>query len=1106
MNSNKDNILYHKLSDFIIKYHKNELYKGLSIFVIIFFSISLLFGISELFFYLQPVVKTSVIFIVFVSLIIALLLLVLWPLFRIYGFLKPLSTRKANDIIIKHFPEIKDHLINALELLDQFSISSDNSLLIASIDQKTAELSPIKFTRAIDFGMAIKYASYGLSIVLLFISVYFLWPEFNNSTDRLLNFKTVYHKPAPFQFHVSNNLTVSKGSKFLLQVSLTGETLPQSLQLITPNGTFMMHKIKSDLFEYEFQSVFDSFDFVFKSGQFLSDSYTLNVLPSPIVKSFVLKVSPPTYTGESKFESSNTTSLSVPEGSTLVWELSATDTDSILLVRKSDISKFTLNQKLYEFNTVARNSFEYSIILFNEYFSDSTITNFTLDVEKDQFPKIHIIERKDSTGKLISYFKGIISDDYGISNLKFNLRFIESDSLISIPISHNKSSINQQFFFTFDFSSFSQSQNFEYYFSVSDNDAINGSKTTFSDHLFFNLPTPEALAQLEDKVNEKIMDKIDRAIDKSNKIQEDIKDLKTKLVNDNLSEWQRNQMLKNIAEKQNDLQQLVNDINKENQSKNELVQNLTDKDELKKKQDALQELLDKVMDDELKKLMDELKQLSEKFDRNKFFEMSEKLDMSFDDLSEQLDKNIELLKRYDLERKVDNLAENLEKLSQSQKEVGEELTKKDEDNPDAISKENEKLSQLEEDYKKLNEDNEKLEKPFDMDDFKPEFDDIKKDLSNSSSQQKSGKKKQSSESMKSASEKSQDLAKKMNEMMAENSQQQAIEDIDNLRQILDNLIIFSFDQEKLINSSLHLSFQDPRVPQIANEQQLLRENFTIIQDSLYALARREPQIGSHINKEILDIQKNMSASIRLMEDSRSTYARTHQQFIMTGTNNLALLLSEVLKSMQESAAKDMAGQQQCQNPSNKGKGSPSLSQMKGQQQSLKQQLQQMIDQMKSEQSKPGNKPGDKPGVQSMSKQLSKMLGEQEKYNQQINELMKEGDLSPGAVKQLNEIKRLMDKNELDIVNRSISPSTLSRQDQIISRLLEAEKAERERDLDDKRKAETGNQLLKSNPEKYFSDQMQQYQFNDVIDPSSIQLNRVYKKIYEDYIIQLSSDN
>lgn len=1096
------NILQHKLADFIVKYHKNELYRGLSIFVIVFFSLSLLFGFTELFLYLTPAIKTGLLVSSFILLLVLFLFLILRPLFRIFGFLKPLTSVQANNIITKHFPEIQDHLINALELIDQSKQSTENSLLIASIEQKTAELTPISFTRAINVRQALKYGFYSLSICFLFVSVYSFWPDFTTSASRLINFRTVYQKPLPFQFTITSDLTLPRGSKYNLTVQLSGEILPNSLQIVTPNGTYLMRKIKSDLFEYEFSSIFESFDFVFKSGEFISETYTLNVLPSPQIKNFVLSVLPPQYTGIKSFNAQSTTSISVPEGSKVSWHLSVSNTDSILLLRNNDVSKFTLAYDQYEYEAIARNSFKYSMILYNANFVDSTISNFSIDVQKDFFPKIHITERKDSTGKHISYFKGVLTDDYGLTSLKFNIRFIESDSTISLPVSFDKARLNQQFYFSFDFTDLSQDQNFEYYFSVSDNDAVNGAKTTTSDHLFFTLPSRHELAQLEDKVNDKLIDKIEKAIDKSQKIQEEIKDLKSKLITDNLSMWQRNQMLQDISAKQNELQKMINDINKANQSKNELVKNVTEEEDLKKKQQALQDLLDKVMDDELKKLMDELKQLTEKFDRNKYFEMSDKLDLSYKDLSEQLDKNIELLKRFEVERKLENTKLSLEELSKSQSKVSEEIEKKQNNSLDNIEKEKDKLSELQNEYKKISDDNATLEKPFDLEDFKNEFEDIKNDIQNSSSQQQSGKQKQSSQSMKNAAQKSQALADKMSAMMAKNSQQQAMEDIDNLRQILDNLIIFSFDQEKLLDNSAAITFQDPRVPQLANQQQLLHENFTIIQDSLYALARREPQIGTHVNKEILDIQKNISASIRFMEDSKSSIATTHQQFVMTSTNNLALLLSEVLQSMQESASQNMSGQQQCQNPSNKGKGSPSLGQMKSQQQSLKQQLQQMIDQMKSEQNKPG---GNKPG-QGMSKQLSKMLGEQERYNQQLNQLMKNGDLSPDAVKQLNEIKKLMDKNELDIVNRNISPSTLSRQDQIISRLLEAEKAERQRDQGNERKSEQGNQQLKSNPEKYFTGDMQQYNFNDVIEHSTIELNKVYKQIYEDYLIQLSTDN
>ena len=61
-----------------------------------------------------------------------------------------------------------------------------------------------------------------------------------------------------------------------------------------------------------------------------------------------------------------------------------------------------------------------------------------------------------------------------------------------------------------------------------------------------------------------------------------------------------------------------------------------------------------------------------------------------------------------------------------------------------------------------------------------------------------------------------------------------------------------------------------------------------------------------------------------------------------------------------------------------------------------------------------------------------------------------------------ELKRIadnMEKTETDLVNKRISQETLNRQEEILTRLLEAEKAEREREQDEKRQSTESKDLI-----------------------------------------------
>jgi hypothetical protein len=66
-------------------------------------------------------------------------------------------------------------------------------------------------------------------------------------------------------------------------------------------------------------------------------------------------------------------------------------------------------------------------------------------------------------------------------------------------------------------------------------------------------------------------------------------------------------------------------------------------------------------------------------------------------------------------------------------------------------------------------------------------------------------------------------------------------------------------------------------------------------------------------------------------------------------------------------------------------------------------------------------------------------------------------------KEIDDIINNMDKIETELVNKRLNSETLSRMKDIETRLLEAEKAERQRELDNKRKSETAQEKRKEIP-------------------------------------------
>ena len=249
-------------------------------------------------------------------------------------------------------------------------------------------------------------------------------------------------------------------------------------------------------------------------------------------------------------------------------------------------------------------------------------------------------------------------------------------------------------------------------------------------------------------------------------------------------------------------------------------------------------------------------------------------------------------------------------------------------------------------------------------------------------------------------------------------------------------------------------------------------------------------------KEISAINMNMYEALDNLEDRMVPQARSRQQFAMTSINNLTLMLSEALQQMQQEA-QSKPGQGTCKKPGGNGK-KPSLTQMKKKQEEINKNMKKAKEAMQ----KGGNSPGKrgKPGEGSgMSEQLAKMAAQQQYIREQLQKLnMEENKDGRNSLGNLQEIQKQMEETEQDIVNRNITDQTLNRQQEIMTRLLESEKAERERDQDEQRKSEEAKNYQKRNPpafEEYKKLKLKEMELLRTVPP---ELNSYYKQKVNDY--------
>jgi hypothetical protein len=92
----------------------------------------------------------------------------------------------------------------------------------------------------------------------------------------------------------------------------------------------------------------------------------------------------------------------------------------------------------------------------------------------------------------------------------------------------------------------------------------------------------------------------------------------------------------------------------------------------------------------------------------------------------------------------------------------------------------------------------------------------------------------------------------------------------------------------------------------------------------------------------------------------------------------------------------------------------------------------------------------------------------------------------------------MDKTATDIVNKNLTSETLRRQQEIMTRLLEAEKAERERELDDKRESKENKNDFKRNLQDFPEYNKQMQREAELLKTLPPALKPYYKNLVKEY--------
>jgi len=1023
---------------------------------------------------------------------------------------KGLSEEDTARLIGRSLPNVKDRLVNLIQL----TTTSDRSALgYASVQQKSREFEPMEFSTAIDLGENTRYLKYLLVPLAVFLAIFLINSSIlTNSTERLVHFNREYSPAAPFTFTVANqSLAGFYNEDFDLEIQLTGSALPENAYLVSNGQRLKLTPTEEGAFSYKFERLQEPVTFQIEAAGFYSDSYEIKLLNRPELLKSSVELLYPRYLQRRNERLTNAGNLEIPEGTIVKWKISTAYADEATILFNGENSPESFkasDSESFAFEKMFKDPSAYEISLTNEHSKNKERIAYQIGVIKDEYPRIAVSNFRDSVLYKRIILGGTVGDDHGVVKLALNYEITdESDNQmvkkeVRIPVQRNQAQQNFFFNWSLDSLKLSPGQRIEYYLQVWDNDGVNGSKSTKSSQYTFMVPTAENLEAEISKSQQQTEKNIDQSFSKAKKLQDQIENANQKIKGKQTLDWQDKKMLEDIIQQKQSLDQAVEQLKDQNELLDEKKNAFTEQNErIREKAEQLQKLMDQLLDEETKKLFEELqKLLKENTDVSKIQKLLDKMNQNSNNLEKELERTLELFKELQYEFKLDQAIQDLKQQLEKQEELldkteslennkgdkkSERTNEAEEKQASDLAKQQEQLTeelkQMSEELKELGKLGEELKKDEQMPSDQQQQD-IQNEQNQSKEQLEQGEPSKAIPPQKNAVQKLQQMKDQMEGMQNSMMMEMDMQNLESLRQIIHGLVKLSYDQEALMKDFNELQQNDPRFNGLAQTQLKLKDDSKVIEDSLLALGKKDPMMGSFITREIGELNNHMNKVIDANKERRRPQAATAMQMSMTSMNNLALMLDDHFDMMMQMMAN--------------AKPSSGKSKQKSQKQSLSQMQQQLNERI--QQLKNSGKSG-----RELSEELAKMAAEQERIRralQEMQEKMKNEGKTPGG-----DIPGKMEQTEMDLVNKQLTDQMIKRQKEIMTRLLEAEKSMREQDMDEERKGETAKDQEKEIPkafEEYLRLKEKEVELLKTVPPK---LYPYYKKEVSEYFKRLGNN-
>ena len=980
--------------------------------------------------------------------------------------------------VSEQIPEAEDRVINLLELGHGEASSAPAPIVETAMRMLGDEVEKLPLDKAVSFKRPAQLARWailpfgGLCIFLLAAPQAFM-----GATQRMFSPGVSFTKPVPFTLNVQPGSTViTRGDTLNILAQTQGTALPEELTLeirLSSERRSQRTLLRPDdagMFFHQELNVRNDLHYRLLADPVVTEWYDIQVLERPVIRSLNVDLYPPAYTQLPK--------RSLPPGTGNITALRGTQAEISIRGSLHNVTAHLAFESDSTHVSMPNLRGIFTVHDFDRYRihmeSSANITNadpihYTIAPVDDRYPSVRIVSPDPETELDLTLQVSLdirLEDDFGFSRLALYWRLAESRYGETMEdFEHFELELPPDRVLVYDWLinpstglDIVPNDVVEYFVRVWDNDAYSGFKSTSSATYRVRLPSLAERYEQLDELQNSTESTLESLLDDTERLREQFDELQQELRKKQDADWDDQRQLENLTEAQQELESRVDALS---QAMDEAAEQMEDHglvgDELLDMFQELQEVTEEINAPELMEALQELQEAIEELNPTELQSSLEKFKFNEEQFRERMERTLELFKNFQVQQKLEEAAnraedleavqdklsektsedptpEDAEQLSNDQRQASEEMAALEEKMADIQRRMEELSTAPQEEMTQLNEETRAKELPQEM-------------LDNAQ-QMMQGQMQQANQGQQQLSQNMQQLQTQLQQVQQNMQGQQMHVNMAALQHILSNILLLSHDQEDLRQRIAETTPNSPRLRNYAQEQVGLQDGARTVIDSLQSLGRTLPQMTRDAQQYAGSALQSMMSATDALVEGNSPVAESTGREAMTHLNDLALLLSDLMAQLMNSSTSASGGGMSMEQMIEQ------LQQMATQQRNLNQALEDLLGQME----------GERMSVD-MQERLQQLASQQERMQRELQEMSRSRDLSRRLTGDLDKIAQQMEESIRELTLGQANRQMQERQQQILTRLLDASRSLSERGKQRKREGETGETPVRPSPDQ-----------------------------------------